>query len=781
MKQTLHFTLLFIFSLLVSTLSIAQEDLAIGQWQAHLPYSTFMDIAQNDEFLFFATEFSLLVMDKEENTIRFASKIDGLSETGIATIGTNEETGLLVIAYTNSVFDLVTPERIIGFSDLRTGGNFNDRSINNMTFEGSRFLYFANGFGVTKFDLEREEFIFTVDMGLSVSDVAIFNNNIYAATEDGIFFIDASENINQQDFGAWQLLGSTEGFPPNYLTNLLQTKGDHLYIDVDGSFARFDGNALETLRPAENNFNPQFISADNEKVLAGYKCSMDNGNDNCQGQFISFDPGTEEVVELDNSCIARPNFAVEDEQGTIWSSDRFTRIRKTDGEGGNCQEMTFNAPFSNFVNEIAVIDGDVYIASGGLLDNDNNAAREDGVFILSDNEWDRIYEDNPPLLKDVDADRDFFRVLGHPQNDKIYLGTYWGGLIELDGEEVTVYNETNSSLQGATGDETRERVAGMAFDDNNNLWMANNGAPEPISVFTNEGEWHSFPAPASNLGQMAIDRDGFKWSIITSTSQGILVYDDNGTFEDTSDDRSRIISTSNSNLPDNQVFSIEADKDGDIWVGTVDGVIVFECGQSAFDSDICAGNLRIVDENFVDDETENLLKGERVNAIGVDGGNRKWFGTSNGIFVQDASGTENIAFFDESNSPLLNNNIIDIAFDDDNGVVYIGTDQGVISMRGDAVRGNPLNDEKIYAFPNPVHPDYDGPIAIKGLAMNANVKITDVSGALIFEGTSLGGQIIWDGRDYNGRKASSGVYLVFSTADNTFNPSAATTKILFIN
>ena len=305
-------------------------------------------------------------------------------------------------------------------------------------------------------------------------------------------------------------------------------------------------------------------------------------------------------------------------------------------------------------------------------------------------------------------------------------------------------------------------------------------APIPFSVLTDEGEWHSFPAPASNLGQLAIDRDGFKWAIITSTSQGILVFDDNGTFEDTSDDRTRIISTSNSNLPDNEIFSIEADKDGDIWVGTVDGVIVFECGQSVFDADICTGNLRIVEENFVDDETENLLKGERVNAIGIDGGNRKWFGTSNGIFVQDANGTENIAFFDESNSPLLDNNIIDIAFDDETGVVYIGTDRGVISMRGEAIRGNMLNDEKIYAFPNPVHPDYDGPIAIKGLAMNANVKITDVSGALIFEGRSLGGQIIWDGRDYNGRKASTGVYLVFSTADNTLNPSAATTKILFI-
>ena len=326
----------------------------------------------------------------------------------------------------------------------------------------------------------------------------------------------------------------------------------------------------------------------------------------------------------------------------------------------------------------------------------------------------------------------------------------------------------------------RERVAGMEFDENNNLWITNNSAPEPISVLTNEGEFHKFDVPLTNLGQLAIDRAGYKWAIVDGTSQGLLVFDDNGTFEDPTDDRTRILTTNNSNLPDNQVFSVEADLDGDIWVGTVDGVVVFECGQSAFDTDVCSGNRRVVDENFVDDETENLLKGERVNAIGIDGGNRKWFGTTNGVFVQDANGTQNIGFFDENNSPLFSNNIIDIAFDDDTGEVYIGTERGVISIRGEAIAGNSINDANIYAFPNPVRPDYDGPIAIKGLANNANVKITDVSGALIFEGRSIGGQAIWDGRDYNGRKASTGVYLVFSTADNLIDPSAAVTKILFI-
>lgn len=780
MKQVLHFTLILSFSLFVSNISLGQQDLAIGQWQAHLPYTIFFDIAQNDEFLFFATEWSLLVMDKEENTLRFASKVDGLSETGISTIATNEETGLLVVAYTNSVFDLVTPDRIIGFSDLNRDGNFNDRSINNIAFDGARFLYFATGFGVTKFDLDRLEFVFTVDMGLSVSDIAIFNNNIYATTEDGIFFIDSSESTNQQAFGDWLVLGADQGFPPNYFTNFMQAKDDFLYLDVDNAFARFDGETLEILRPAEQDFIPNFITADNDNVIAGLRCQIEGTDSTCQGKFLRFDPVSEELSELNNSCLDRPQFAVEDESGDIWSSDRFTLIRKTNGQGDNCEELDFNAPFSHFINEITVIDGDVYIASGGLLDNDNNAFREDGVFVLSDNNWERISRRTTPVIDEQEADLDFYRILGHPENDNVYLGTYYGGLVEIDGENITVFNDTNSTLQGATGDERRERVAGMAFDENNNLWMTNNNVPEPFSVLTNEGEWHSFGSPAVNLGQLAIDREGYKWAIIQGTSQGIVVFDDNGTLEDTSDDRTRIITTNDSNLPDNQVFSIEADKDGDIWVGTLDGVVVFECGQSAFDTGVCAGNRRVVEENFVDSETENLLKGERVNAIGIDGGNRKWFGTSNGVFVQDATGTENIAFFDESNSPLLNNNILDIAFDDDTGVAYIGTDRGVISIRGEAIAGNAVNDPKIYAFPNPVSPDYDGPIAIKGLANNADVKITDISGALIFEGRSLGGQIIWDGRDYNGRKASTGVYLVFSTADNTLNPSAATTKILFI-
>jgi len=221
MRQTL--TVVFLLTLL--NISSAQDELAIGQWQSHLPYTTFVSATQNDEFLFFSTAWSVLAIDKQENTNRFLSKVDGLSQTGIVAMKANPESGVLVVTYDNAVFDLVSENGITGFTEISRDGNFNDRSINNLAFDGSQFLYFATGFGVVKFDLINQEFLYTVVTGMPVSDVTIFNGNIYIATEDGIFFIDKSENANQQAFGDWELIGAHYEFPPNYLNEFLESKG----------------------------------------------------------------------------------------------------------------------------------------------------------------------------------------------------------------------------------------------------------------------------------------------------------------------------------------------------------------------------------------------------------------------------------------------------------------------------------------------------------------------------------------------------------------------------
>lgn len=755
----------------------AQYDLAIGQWHAHLPFHRFTQLTQSESTIYAATEWSLALIDKDERSVQFVSTVNGLSNTGMGVIAYNSASDIFVSTYTNSEFDIIEGANIISFDDIRTDGNFTDRTINALTFDGPDYAYFATAFGVIKFDLVRKEFVYTVDFGFPVFDVAILGDNIFASTEEGIYYVPKTEQINQQDFQLWSLLDEDDGFiNGSFESGPIEAKDGKLYLDMNDSLMVWENNTLEKLYHEEE-YVLNHITAEGDGVIAGFVYAEE-----FRGR--SFYIKDDDMIASGNRCIQIPNHAIEDQQGRIWYADVGDGIRVADAPGESCgTPIEFNSPQSHFSSEILIDNNEVYIASGGILPNGSFAQRSDGVFFFdSDFNWNTINRWNNTILEEEDIFLDFYRVVVSPVDGRAYFGTFWGGIAAYDGENFEIFNDLSSSLQGAAGDEARERIGGMAFDDNNNLWVANTSAPKPISVFTAEGEWISYSVPSiTSLNQVAIDDLGYKWFVLTGTQQGLLVFDDAGTLTDTSDDRFRIITTNNSQLPDNIVNCVEVDRDGDVWVGTINGVVVFECGSIVFDPESCLGSLRIVQENSFDDEDEYLLKGENVNTIAVDPANRKWFGTSNGVFVQDANGDQQVARFDDTNSPLFDNNIIDIAVNQENGEVFIGTDKGVISVRGDAIEGGVVNRTDAYAFPNPVRPDYTGPIAIRGLAENANVKITDISGGLIFETTALGGQAVWDGRDYNGRKASSGVYLVFSSNNNINNPDAIVTKILIVN
>jgi len=127
---------------------------------------------------------------------------------------------------------------------------------------------------------------------------------------------------------------------------------------------------------------------------------------------------------------------------------------------------------------------------------------------------------------------------------------------------------------------------------------------------------------------------------------------------------------------------------------------------------------------------------------------------------------------------LFSNNIIDITINPSNGEVFIGTEKGLISYRSDATKGVKIQEET-HVFPNPVRESYNGPIAINGLVTDANVKITDIDGNLVFEDFAKGGQAIWNGKNKYGDRASTGVYLVFSTDINGLEKMVS--KILFIH
>ena len=168
-----------------------------------------------------------------------------------------------------------------------------------------------------------------------------------------------------------------------------------------------------------------------------------------------------------------------------------------------------------------------------------------------------------------------------------------------------------------------------------------------------------------------------------------------------------------------------------------------------------------------------------MTCIAVDGANRKWIGTTSGVYLVSADGLETIYHFTVDNSPLISNNINSIAIDPATGRVMIATDKGLVAYNNDASEPEEsLEKSGVLAYPNPVKPDYNGYITIKGLTANSSVKITSSNGQLITSDTSNGGIFTWNGRNKQGKRVASGVYSVMATDEE--GKESVVTKIIMI-
>ena len=774
--------LAFALCLLMGTSAAAQNPLPLGQWRSHLPFPNGKLVTQSRDKVFYATAYSIIEVDKEERALRFLDKVNALSNVGIQLIRYNPLSEVLIVAYRNAVIDLLLPDgETITLPQIRNFTNFvGEKEIYDIFVENDSIIYLAANYGVSQLNILTRRFTFTTFTGVAARRVHVFDGDIYIATDEGIYRAPTT-GVNLLDFGNWQLLGSAEGFPGDYSASAFATFKDALYVGVNDTLFRYENNRLEFVH-YELGSTLEFLTHEGFHLLAGYR----------PGRIVFFHPEEDIMGILPGECVQTPVYAIEDAQSRIWiGNERFNSgFRSVSSPyGGSCDNFNINSPYSEAVWDMAVYKNQLWMASGGLDQTLSARFIPDGFASFSNGQWAIYNRDNRPELKGADLNSNdddvqvFVSVAIHPGNGKVYMGSFIEGVIEVDGEVIRHYIETNSSLQRGQ-DDPRVRVAGLAFDADHNLWVSNNLVDRPLSVLKPDGTWQSFAPPGCDQNQLfdlVVDGSGYKWVRVGASGAGLLLFDE-GRMDDPGDDRCRLFTSNNSNLPSNNVNCLAVGLDGDVWVGTTEGITIFECGASAFE-DICQGSRRIVE---VDGFGAFLLESENVQAIAVDGANRKWVGTQSGLFVLSPNGSEVVAHFTERNSPLLSDDVRSIAIDQDNGEVFIGTNNGLISYQSDAVGASNFHQSKVLVYPNPVREDYDGPIAIRGLARDANVKITDVSGKLVFETRALGGQAIWDGRDYNGRRVQSGVYLVFSTSSPRFvgfggKADTAVAKILVIN
>jgi len=320
----------------------------------------------------------------------------------------------------------------------------------------------------------------------------------------------------------------------------------------------------------------------------------------------------------------------------------------------------------------------------------------------------------------------------------------------------------------------------MAFDSKGTLWVTNSGVANVLSSLQTDGTWKSYELSGianKSVGKVVVTEKDDKW-ILGPRGYGLYALNSTNNVS-----KMQKVVALFKNLEGeyktemNDLYSMALDQNGELWVGTSGGVAVFSNPEKIWKDEVMYATRPGL--NLKDGKFHPLLETEAITAIAIDGANRKWFGTkTSGVFLISADGETELEHFTSENSPLLNNQITDIAINQTTGEVFIGTISGLISYMGEATAGTDEFSD-VYVYPNPVRETYEGPIVVKGLVDETDVKITDISGNLVYKTTSLGGQAIWDGKNLNGNRCKTGIYLVFLT--DALGEKTEITKLMFIH
>ena len=771
---------LILISSLFLTLNPIFSQVGIGQWRDHLPYKTGIFIVEAGTRIYCATPYSLFYYEKTDHSLEKLSKVNGLSDVGISKIIFDKNSKVLIIAYTNSNVDLIKDNHIINISDIKRKQILGNKTIHNI-FIHNNLAYLSCGFGIVVLDFIREEIKDTYYIGangsyLNIYDLAANETNFYAATENGIYT--ASINAaNLADFASWNRINTIPDFTSSF--NLVEFFGGNIIVNKvntgynDDMLYLGNGQNWQSF-VTEDQSDIKDIVTNNNRLLICRNMDVMVYNQQLRLETKVWSPNQQSIF---------PESALIDSENQIWIADRKNGLVKVSSDGWQGEFIHLNGPDFVDVFSMKTMENDLWVASGGRSSVWAPLFKREGIYSFIDENW-KSYnclsgDCEIPALENV---QDMLSLAINPFNRKqVYIGTWQAGLLEFDNGNLSqIYNNENSSLRPWNADPSRILVSDLSFDKEGNLWVANSGANDILSVKTIDGNWHSFNMGSSysgvDIGNILIDLHNQKW-IILRNAHSLLVFDDNNSITDFSDDQVKVLNSNpgTGNIFASEIVCMAEDLNGEIWLGTNEGIgLIYAPGNVFSDGNYDVQRILVEWDNYV----QYLLETERITSIAVDGANRKWVGTENsGVFLLSEGGTTQIEHFTAENSPLLSNNILSIAINKE-GEVFFGTSKGIVSYRSDASDASNMN-EKIYAFPNPVREDYTGPITIKNLPYEAIVKITDISGDLVFETRSLGGQAIWDGKTLNGQKPQTGVYLVF--VSNRDGSTTMITKILFIN
>ncbi len=775
------YKILLIFLIFSTSSVVAQSDYS-DAWEDFYSYNNVKDFVKVENMLYALSDNAIFTYDFITQETEKLSSVQGLSGETTSAIHYSVETDRLVIGYENGLLEVVDSDGSITISaDIVSFNQTGEKSINDI-FEYQEKLYVSTSFAIVEYDITELEFGDTFFIGnnstdVSINEIAVFNDRIYAATENGIFYAD-SNNPNLIDFNNWNTISSAN----NNFKNIT-VFNNKLYTILNSQL--HEVNEMNEL---------EFIT-DFSSTVTGLKESSTNLSVAFDSSVIVYD--TQLIQTFQNSADSdfdyTLNTAFAENNQLFLATNQFGVLSSTSLEVIAFSEIHPEGPVSNDVFSVTANNNHLWAVYGGYTKTMAPIQPNLGYSHYDGENWyteENIAENSFPGLVDVsldptDENKAYISSFGSTNRINTYKT---GGLFVVQNNEVTnFYNNLNSPLEDilpTNPSSVSIRISGSTFDAQGNLWLANLGRNNELKKFSN-GSWSEFnisagkPNASFGLSEIVTDRYNTVW--IGTRGDGVIAFNENGNRV-----RGLTATPTQGSLPNLRVLSLASDADNRIWIGTISGLVVFNNASGIFDADVLDAQPIII----LDDGTPRKLLGDEVvNTIAVDGANNKWFGTANGgVTYTNPNGQTTIANFSSQNSPLPSDRIVKIAVDKETGKVFFATDKGIVAYKSNVA---PFGDSlgEVYAYPNPVR-KFHNTVTIDGrngtnLPKGTNVKILDVAGNLVYEtnvveGEQLqGGKVIWDKTNLAGNYVASGIYIVLLANEDATETSTA--KIAIIN
>lgn len=790
--------------LLTSIIFHSWSQPPVGQWEVYPTRSTTASVVfdSGDDLVYFMSGNNLFSYDKSSNEIESYNAGNYLSDSNIKNIYYNYLKNYLLVIYENSNIDLIYPDkRVVNIPDLKNTIMMSSKSINDVFFDTNR-IYVATDFGLMIINDEKYEIYESYMYGKTLTKVAIAGNTIFIVA-DGLLYR-ATIQPSMYDFNKnWTVIEFIS--QPQNIKYLYSINDTHLFVSYDekSSIYNIEKNSLtEQTEASAMLYYANSLTDTPTGFLATFTENL---------RFFSHDvTDDDKLVLLEQKNIKESSVkggycSSYDNERTIWCSSA-SGLSHFSIEGSTftwlMEPAFYNTSNVTTPHIIQVYNNKVYVKNSGQNYYTTNQSDPTQISVLdcSTRQWQTLTLDN--VIYDGNSNRkgalrSSYNISFSPSEDGVFfVGSWFDGLHKFKGTEyVGNYNQYNSPLRHPYA----MAATNSNFDTDGNLWaeLIFNSVgstsilgclPKDKNVLSpdeiKESDWITYDIGFnSNVGF-------FSYLLVAKRSSFCFVVH-GATLNPT---RLTVVNRSSG---ERRIFSQFTDQDGssvgsgilnfrcaaedingNVWLGTTSGPIVLSNISNIMNSNYRCTRVK-VPRNDGTDYADYLLEDETINAIVVDGANRKWLGTANsGVYLVSEDGTEILQQYTTDNSLLPSNCIYSMDINDETGELFVVTDAGVASYRSDV--SNASDDySNVYAFPNPVRPDYSGWITISGLMENSLVKITDVAGNLFYETYSNGGTVTWDGRTRDGARVKTGVYLVY--ASQSGGSSGVVTKIMVVN